>query len=139
MCTQACFGQCTHVLVYGGAWACVIPWMFTALSVTRHTCVCSAVWGHVIVIAEYVCMCVHPPLAGVVLCVCVCKSLCMSFGGGCVCVCHCAHVLLCVCTSPGAATSDSCRASRERPPAPPLTAVFYHHLPGKGAQEDGDK
>lgn len=76
--------------------------------------------GRVIVVAESVCVCVcvRAPLACVVLCVCVCTPLCMSVEV-CVCVCVTVPMCRCVCTSPGAATSDSCRASREQPPHPP--------------------
>jgi hypothetical protein len=51
---------------------------------------------------------------------------------------RCAHVLLWVCAFPGAASLPAAGPARSSPRAP-LTAVFYHHLLRKGAQEDGDK
>lgn len=64
---------------------------------SAYVCVVS-ICGHVIVVAESVCWCV-----------CVCVSLCPCGA---------------VCTSPGAATPDSCRASREQPPCPPSLLSF---------------
>lgn len=52
--------------------------------------------------------CVHTTVH-VCWCVCVCVSLCPCVA---------------VCTSPGAATPDSCRASREQPPCPPSLLSF---------------
>lgn len=148
---QAGFGECTchmsrcwhvslsitvHVLVYVCAcWVC--PWACVIL------CVCSQLGCH----WAYMCVISHS-----LLCTCHCVCVRLLSGTGCLCLHLSARVLVClcvcvrvavpmccyVCVCPGAATSNSCRASQGQPSAP-LAAVFYHHLPRKGAQEDGDK
>ena len=80
-------------------------------------CVCAAVSARTIVCA-CCCVCGHAPL-----CVCAGTTVCV-----CMSLCPC----VAICTSPGTATANSCRASREQPPCP-LPAVFYHHLPRKGS------
>lgn len=103
MCTNAYFGQCTcmchmsmcwRVSVTARAYWYMCAQMFTALSVTGH---------------GRVCVCARALLACVVPCVCVCMCVCVAVP---------------ICTSSGAATSDSCRASREQPPAPPSLLSF---------------
>lgn len=84
--------------------------IYVSLGICKHVAVCTC---------HCVCACVRL-LARPVPCVCVCARTSLRPRVGVpVCVCRFAHVLLCVCASPGAATSDSCRASRGQPPRPP--------------------
>lgn len=113
VCVCGCVPGCIRLCVCSQRWVSWVTYVCSALVSMSPLCMCRSV------------------------CVCLAASVCACVMT-CLCVCCCAHVLVCACASPGAATSDSCRASWASPCAP-LTAVFYHHLPRKGAQEDGDK
>lgn len=126
-------GRCWHVsitvhmLVYVCAFGCVPG----HLSDYVHSCGCYWVYMCVVSICKRVCVCVcgcWHVWYWVSVSASVCTYVDMS-----VCACHCMSVPPLVLPPPTAAgpAGDSPRA--------PLTAVFYHHLPRKGAQEDGDK